>query len=392
MIPLYLVDAICLVCRKACLDSFGEHAVHCKELPGFKYRHDTVRNIIFYICRRAGISAKKEAHVNFLTDPSDGRSTLRPADVLVFGCVRGKYACVDLTRVSPLMGLSSRGFTAGQSALKSASCKVTKHEKTCIENQHVFIPFAFESFGFLAPDVVELLSRIQWVMHNNFMTPRSADVIFKRIGFAIQKGLAAQLVARLPSTTIYKVKGRGAIYMQNDDGVVDAWCEFLNSLESLRAENSMSRFFLPTFTVLVIENKNECEHDKKLFGIEAKANESVTKFLLDVEKVNERGGRKSIKKEVDLNCGHKFLICFNMKYPAVNLIDSKNNLTKDGDIKSMVVTNTNDMVVATLLQKGFGKYLVRLNHNKAADVLRVEVKREDFYWQTDKKLYDYVCS
>ena len=47
------------------------------------------------------------------------------------------------------MGLSSRGFTAGQSTLKAASCKVTKHEKACIENQHVFIPFAFDTFGFL---------------------------------------------------------------------------------------------------------------------------------------------------------------------------------------------------------------------------------------------------
>ncbi|GJX03380.1 hypothetical protein Tco_0189296 [Tanacetum coccineum] len=81
------------------------------------------------ILRRAGISAKKEAPVNFLTDPSDGRSTLRPTDVLVFGWVGGKHACVDLTGVSPLVGLSSRGFTAGQAALKAASCKVTKHEK-----------------------------------------------------------------------------------------------------------------------------------------------------------------------------------------------------------------------------------------------------------------------
>ncbi|GKC53315.1 putative reverse transcriptase domain-containing protein [Tanacetum coccineum] len=32
MIPLFPVDAICPICRKACLDSFGEHAVHCKEL------------------------------------------------------------------------------------------------------------------------------------------------------------------------------------------------------------------------------------------------------------------------------------------------------------------------------------------------------------------------
>ncbi|GJY35887.1 hypothetical protein Tco_0421265 [Tanacetum coccineum] len=132
MIPLFPVDAICHVCRKACLDSFGEHAVHCKELPCFKYRHDMVRGVLFYICRRAGISAKKETPLNFLIDPSDGRSTLRPSDVLVFGWVGGKHACVDLTGVSPLVGLSS------QAALKVASCKVAKHEKACIENQHVF--------------------------------------------------------------------------------------------------------------------------------------------------------------------------------------------------------------------------------------------------------------
>ncbi|GKE45440.1 putative reverse transcriptase domain-containing protein [Tanacetum coccineum] len=157
MIPLFPVDGICPVCRKACLDSFGEHAVHCKELPRFKYRHDMARDVLFDICRRAGISAKKEAPVNFLTDPSDGRFTLRPADVLDFGWVGGKHACVDLTGVSPLVGLSSRGFTVGQASLKAVSGKVTKHEKACIKNQHVFIPFAFDTFGFLAPEAVELV-------------------------------------------------------------------------------------------------------------------------------------------------------------------------------------------------------------------------------------------
>ncbi|GJU59436.1 putative ribonuclease H-like domain-containing protein [Tanacetum coccineum] len=200
MIPLFFVDAICPVCRKACLDSFGEHAVHCKELPRFKYQHDMVRDVLLTYVGVDGISTKKEALVNFLTDPSDGRSTLRPTDVLVFGWVGGKHVCVDLTRVSPLVGLSIRGFTMGQAALKAASCKVTKHKKACIKNQHVFIPFAFDTFVFLAPEVVELLNRVQWVMHNNVMTPRSTNVIFKHIGFAIQKGIAAQLVARLPST------------------------------------------------------------------------------------------------------------------------------------------------------------------------------------------------
>ncbi|GJR93619.1 hypothetical protein Tco_0265793 [Tanacetum coccineum] len=63
MIPLFSVDAICPVCRKACLDSFGEHAVHCKELPGFKCRHDMVRDVLFDICRHM----EDDVDINALT-------------------------------------------------------------------------------------------------------------------------------------------------------------------------------------------------------------------------------------------------------------------------------------------------------------------------------------
>jgi hypothetical protein len=198
MIPLFPIDEVCPVCRKVCLDNFGEHAVHCRELPGFKYRHDFVRDVLFDVFRCAGISAKKEAPVNFLTDPQEGRSTLRPADVMVYGWVGGKHACVDLTGVSPLVGLRAGTFTVGQAALKAASCKVAKHEKACSDNQHAFIPFAFDTFGFLAPEAASLLQRVQKVMNSNVVSPRAKNVIFTRIGFAIQKGLAAQLVARLP--------------------------------------------------------------------------------------------------------------------------------------------------------------------------------------------------
>ena len=69
----------------------------------------------------------------------------------------------------------------------------------CSDNQHAFIPFAFDTFGFLAPEVVDLLHRVQKVMHSNVMSPRSMNVVFTEIDFAIQKGLAAQLVASLPS-------------------------------------------------------------------------------------------------------------------------------------------------------------------------------------------------
>nr|GEW30159.1 putative reverse transcriptase domain-containing protein [Tanacetum cinerariifolium] len=59
-ILLFFVDAICPVCRKACLDSFGEYAVHYKELTCFKYRHDMVMNVLYDICRRVGSPSRKK--------------------------------------------------------------------------------------------------------------------------------------------------------------------------------------------------------------------------------------------------------------------------------------------------------------------------------------------
>ena len=55
------------------MDSFGEHAIHYKELLGFKYRHGIVRDVLFNIFKRVGVSGKKETLVNFLTGPTEGR-------------------------------------------------------------------------------------------------------------------------------------------------------------------------------------------------------------------------------------------------------------------------------------------------------------------------------
>ncbi|GJR84997.1 hypothetical protein Tco_0209008 [Tanacetum coccineum] len=136
MIPLFPVDEICQVCRKACLDSFGERAVHCKELSGFTYRHDMVRDVIFYVCRE-------------------------------------KHACIDQTRVSPLVGLSSRGFTVRQTALKAASCKVTNTpQKANALTIYVFIPFAVRYLCFLCTEDSRKSSstELNESMHSHVMT------------------------------------------------------------------------------------------------------------------------------------------------------------------------------------------------------------------------------
>nr|GEV96092.1 hypothetical protein [Tanacetum cinerariifolium] len=177
MIPLFPVDGIFPVCCKSRLDSFGEHAVHCKEIRDLNT--DTIWLRTSFLTYVGVLSAKKEAPVNFLTDPSDGISTLRPADILVFGWVGGKHTCMDLTVVSPLVGLSSRGVTTGHDALKAASRKVTKHEKACIENQHVFIPFAFDTFGFLARRSCEDLSYGKKNLQPEIMPPPDTDTLSK---------------------------------------------------------------------------------------------------------------------------------------------------------------------------------------------------------------------
>ncbi|CAL5190146.1 unnamed protein product [Lathyrus oleraceus] len=108
MIPLFSIDNVCPVFHKARLDTFEEHMIHCRELPDFKYQHDLVRDVMFDIFRRAEVSMKKEAHVNFLTNSHEGRSTLRPPDILVYKWVGEKHACVDLIVAFPLVELGTK--------------------------------------------------------------------------------------------------------------------------------------------------------------------------------------------------------------------------------------------------------------------------------------------
>lgn len=43
-----------------------------------------VKDILFFMFRCVGFFAKKDAHVNFVTDPLEGLSMLKLSDVLLF--------------------------------------------------------------------------------------------------------------------------------------------------------------------------------------------------------------------------------------------------------------------------------------------------------------------
>jgi hypothetical protein len=59
---------------------------------------------------------------------------------------------VNLTAVFSLVELTTGNFTVEQTTLEAASSKVPKHTRVCSDNQHAFIPFAFDTFGFIAPE------------------------------------------------------------------------------------------------------------------------------------------------------------------------------------------------------------------------------------------------
>ncbi|MFS8029156.1 putative exostosin [Helianthus anomalus] len=108
----------------------------------------------------------------------------------------------DYSSTHMVVVLEDHGFVAGHAITKAEAGKVSKHEKACIENQHVFVPFAFDTFDALAPDAVRFLKRVQQVVSSNTAHVKGQNFVFSRVGFAIQKGVAAQLVARLPAISL----------------------------------------------------------------------------------------------------------------------------------------------------------------------------------------------
>jgi hypothetical protein len=61
--------------------------------------------------------------MNFLTDPPEEGSTLRPINVLVYEWIGGKYACLDLIRVFPFVGLTTRDFIIRKPPLRLLQAK-----------------------------------------------------------------------------------------------------------------------------------------------------------------------------------------------------------------------------------------------------------------------------
>ena len=199
-VPLFSVSMSCSACSRVFTgDTFGDHAVSCTGIVGVKHRHNVVRDTFVDICYRSGISARKEVDIG-LSGGNDG--ALRPADVLLYSWDRGRDVCVDFTGSSPLTQSGLADFVPGRVVTDAAHRKRVKYEARCQANGYGFIPFSFSSLGELEKEVVALLKRVQRFSTAQDIGARAAAHIFTRIGFAIARGVGAQIVSRLPTNLL----------------------------------------------------------------------------------------------------------------------------------------------------------------------------------------------
>ncbi|GKC39685.1 hypothetical protein Tco_1052069 [Tanacetum coccineum] len=90
-------------------------------------------------------------------------------------------------------------FVPGWAVIDVTQRKRSKYMDKCAAIGYGFLPFSFSSLGELEADAVILLKRIRKFSITQDIGARATIHIFNRIGFAIAKGVGAQIVSRLPS-------------------------------------------------------------------------------------------------------------------------------------------------------------------------------------------------
>ncbi|KAL5714644.1 hypothetical protein ACHQM5_016576 [Ranunculus cassubicifolius] len=188
---MYHEGSLCPCCRAKPLDKYGDHSLHCAADVGVKHRHNGVRNTLADVFTKAGVSVQVEAKLGMVAGDD---TELRPADILIFGWDQGKDSCIDITGISPFAGGSSEHSVAA-----AARRKKQKYSKKCEDEGYSFHPFSFSTLGQLDSEASELVHRVQQIMRAHAMGSKDAAYIFPRIGYAIQRGVGAQLLARLPT-------------------------------------------------------------------------------------------------------------------------------------------------------------------------------------------------
>jgi len=199
-LPVFPPNHLCSKCKVSTLDVLGDHAIHCSKTPGYKMRHDGVRDVLYAMFMDAGLHVVREAPISLSSSLNVSGHSLRPADLLLPRWTEGRPACVDVTGASP-MSLSGSTFVGVDALKKAVAGKMRKHEQACAVQGYSFIPFGFDTFGRLSPEAIQLLSRLKSSVRLQMQASETVieNFVYRRISFAIFRGIALQLVGRWPT-------------------------------------------------------------------------------------------------------------------------------------------------------------------------------------------------
>ena len=196
-------QASCPCCQDT-MDIFGDHALLCCRQPtsaGFQLRHRLVQHTLGTLLQQAGICHSVEpAHLCFSCEeaPASGRGSglTKPADILLYAWRGDHHCCVDLVGVSP----ARNGWRDAVSTLSSVEQgNRDKHVSVCRSQGFDFIPFGFSLFGSFGPEVKVFLGRVvqRYRLHAHVADWEAHAWIFRRLSFAIMRGVAEQFVGRM---------------------------------------------------------------------------------------------------------------------------------------------------------------------------------------------------
>ncbi|GJU21335.1 hypothetical protein Tco_1154677 [Tanacetum coccineum] len=93
-------------------------------------------------------------------------------------------------------------FTPDRAVIDAAQRKPVKYEAKCATIGYGFLPFSFSSLGELEEDTITLLKRVRNFFIAQYIGARAAVHTFNRIGFAVAKGVGAQIVSLLATNVL----------------------------------------------------------------------------------------------------------------------------------------------------------------------------------------------
>ena len=199
----------CLLCDQL-MDVYGDHAISCGSGGDRNYRHNALRNRIFYFCSKAKLNPKLE--VKGLL-----RNHSRPADILIPNFRNGQQCALDIGITSGLIAdvlhISAEDNMYATESYSQFKRKHLDTDQKCKESDIKFIPMIMEgSAGVWSSESEEILKLIIRTTTSITREPISlvSNDIFQNLSMILQKANSRAILERIKNDSISDPVHEGA--------------------------------------------------------------------------------------------------------------------------------------------------------------------------------------